>query len=96
MSLPVFRHLDYGSGATVRDLGAAGVAALLDGGDVGDWAPLLTELGDDPWGPVASRVEQVLDHLETRGTGHALRSRLERCRARASSASAQPRRGPTS
>ncbi len=75
-----FRHLDYGPSADVRDLGAAGVVALLDGGDVDDWRPLLAELRRDPWGPVAARVERVADHLETYGTGALMHVWLERCR----------------
>lgn len=75
-----FRHLDYGPDATIGDLGPAGIIALLDGGDVTDWKPLLRELRLDPWGPVAVRVELVLDHLETYGTGAAMRAWIERCR----------------
>ena len=82
-ALPAFRHLDYGPAATVADIGAAGVAALLDGGDVADWRPLLRAVADDPWGPVAVRVEQVVDHLETYGTGPALQAWLQHCRSTA-------------
>lgn len=79
--LPVLRHLDYGPRATVHDLGAAGLQGILDGADVDGWRPLLTALTRDPWGPVALRVEQVLDHLETYGTARLLRGWLRHCRA---------------
>lgn len=79
--LPVLRHLDYGPHATVHELGAAGLHGILDGADVDDWRPVLTALARDPWGPVAVRVEQVLDHLETYGTARLLRQWLRHCRA---------------
>lgn len=79
--LPVLRHLDYGPQATVHDLGAAGLQAILDGADVNGWRPVLTALARDPWGPVALRVEGVLDHLETYGTARLFRGWLRHCRA---------------
>ena len=79
--LPVLRHLDYGPRASVHDVGAAGLQGILDGGDVDGWRPVLTVLAHDPWGPVALRVEQVLDHLETYGTARLLRQWLRHCRA---------------
>lgn len=75
------RHLDHGPTATVDDLGAAGIQALMDGYDVGDWRPLLLALQQDPWGPVARRVERVLPHLETYGTASAIGGWLLLCRA---------------
>lgn len=79
--LPVLRQLDYGPGAAVHELGAAGLQAILDGGDVEGWRPVLRALARDPWGPVAVRVERVLDHLETYGTARLLRQWLRNARA---------------
>ncbi len=79
--LPVLRHLDYGRSASVHDVGAAGLQAILDGSDVDGWRPVLAAVALDPWGPVATRVEQVLDHLETYGTAALVRGWLRRCRA---------------
>lgn len=78
--LPVLRHLDYGPSASVHDVGAAGVQAILDGSDVGGWRPVLAAVAREPWGPVATRVEQVLDHLETYGTAALIGGWLHRCR----------------
>lgn len=79
--LPSLRHLDYGPRASARDLGAAGLQGILDGSDVDGWRPVLTALACDPWGPVALRIERVLDHLETYGTARLLRAWLRHCRA---------------
>lgn len=81
MSLPPLRHLDYGRHATVEDMGAAGVQALLDGGDVAAWRPLLIAVAREPWGSVATRLEHVLAHLESYGTATAVDTWLRRCRA---------------
>ena len=80
-ALDELRHLDYGPHATVADVGRAGLQALLDGGDVAAWRPVLAAIERDPWGPVASRVESLFDHLESYGTSRALASWLRRCRA---------------
>lgn len=79
--LPVLRHLDYREQAGVDDVGAAGVQAILDGGDLAAWRPMLAAVARDPWGPVAVRVEQVLDHLDTYGTAEVFRGWLRHCRA---------------
>lgn len=79
--LPVLRHLDYGARASVDDVGAAGLQAILDGSDVDGWRPVLLAVARAPWGPVALRVEQVLDHLETYGTAAVVRAWLRHCRA---------------
>lgn len=79
--LPAFRHLAYPPRATVAQIGAAGVQAILDGSDVAGWRPLLRAVQQDPWGCVAERVDRVLDHLESYGSAEAMRGWLRRCRA---------------
>lgn len=75
------RHLDYGPETTIESVGAAGLQAILDGGDVDDWRAILVAIRQDPWGPVAERVERILPHLESYGTAPALAAWLRRCRA---------------
>lgn len=79
--MTALRHLDYGPGHAVTDMGAAGVQAILDSQDVDGWQPLLRAVRDNPWGPVADRIEQVIDHLDSYGTAAAMRAWLSRCRA---------------
>lgn len=81
VSLPVLRHLDYGRTASIEDVGAAGVQAILDGHDVDAWRPILLALQRDPWGTVARRVERIAEHLESYGTREAITGWLRRCRA---------------
>lgn len=79
--LSALRHLDYGPTASIEDIGAAGVQAILDGHDVDAWRPILVALQRDPWGAVAERVERITDHLESYGTRQAITGWLRRCRA---------------
>lgn len=79
-SLPSLRHLDYGAQPRVEEVGAAGIQAILDRGDVAAWQPVLAAVRREPWGSVASRVERLVDHLESRGTACAIRAWLRRCR----------------
>ena len=80
-SLPRLRHLDYGPDASIEEVGAAGLQAILDGYDVEAWRPILLAVQRDPWGPVAHRLERILDHLESYGTRQAISQWLRRCRA---------------
>ena len=81
--LPALRHLKYAPDARIDDIGPAGLQAILDGGDVADWRPILAAIGRDPWGPLADRVERLLPHLETYGTAAALERWLHGCRGSA-------------
>lgn len=80
-TVPPFRHLDYGARPGLTEVGAAGIQAVLDRGDVGAWRPVLVAVQREPWGPVADRVERVVDHLESRGAACAWRAWLRRCRS---------------
>lgn len=80
-----FRHLDYGRGATIDEIGAAGLEALLEEGDLAGWRPVLEALRRDPWGPTARRVERLLPHLQTHGTATLFRRWIDRCRGGLSS-----------
>jgi len=63
-----FRHLDYGPGTPVHELGPAAVDALLERGDLGDWAPLLRTVARDPWGPTAQTVLRLCEAHPMYGT----------------------------
>lgn len=80
-TLPQLRHLDYGPDASIEEVGAAGLQAILDGYDVEAWQPILLAVQRDPWGPVAHRLERIVDHLESYGTREAMGRWLRRCRA---------------
>ncbi|HEX5585189.1 helix-turn-helix domain-containing protein [Gaiella sp.] len=55
------RALDYEAGAPPHELGLAGLDDLLERGDLDDWAPIAREVGRDPRGEVATRLEKLLE-----------------------------------
>jgi DNA-binding Xre family transcriptional regulator len=54
-----FRHLDYGQGPPLQELGPAALDSLLERGDFGDWRPLARAVLRDPRGALADRVLRV-------------------------------------
>lgn len=76
-----YRHLDVDETTPPRALGAAAIDDLLDRGDLGDWQPLLAEVRRDPWGPVANRVLQLVEHHPMYGTSRLWRSWIEEQRS---------------
>lgn len=77
-----FRHLDYPSGTPVSELGPAALDALLDRGDLEDWAPLARAVADDPWGALADTVLHLCNEHPMYGTSALWRSWIERRRGR--------------
>lgn len=53
---------------------------LLEHGGLGDWRPLLAVLRADPAGPVAARLEAVLDLVESPGVAEFFQIKLNRYR----------------
>ncbi|MFW6083769.1 MAG: helix-turn-helix domain-containing protein [Gemmatimonadota bacterium] len=75
-----FRHLDYAPGTPATELGPAALEALLDRGDLDDWAPLARAIADDPWGETAETVLRLCDAHPMYGTSALWRAWIERRR----------------
>jgi len=75
-----FRHLDYTPPTPVTQLGPAAIDALLDRGDLDDWAPLLRAVAADPWGPTAETVMRLCDAHPMYGTSNLWRAWIARRR----------------
>jgi DNA-binding XRE family transcriptional regulator len=75
-----FRHLDYGANTPIEDLGPAAIDALLERGDLDDWAPLLRAIALDPRGPTAETVLRLCDAHPMYGTSDLWRAWIERRR----------------
>ncbi len=70
------RHLTH------RHLTLAALDDLLENGTLGDWQPILARARREPHGPVASRVEELLNARDYEESGALWRSFLERSRSR--------------
>ncbi len=73
-------HLDYAPRTPVAELGPAAIDALLDRGDLDDWAPLLRAVASDPWGPTAGTVLRLCEAHPMYGTSTLWRTWIERLR----------------
>jgi DNA-binding Xre family transcriptional regulator len=72
-----FRHLDYNPQTPVESLGPAAIEALLDRGDLDDWAPLLRTVARAPRGPTAETVLRICDAHAMYGTADLWRAWIE-------------------
>jgi len=81
-----FRHLDVSPDAPVASWPTEGVLAAVERGLLGDWRRIMGAVRDDPWGPVARRLEDALTVSQPYGTAVLLRRALARCRAEAAAA----------
>ena len=75
-----FRHLDYGADTPVERLGPAAIDALLERGDLHDWAPLLRAIARAPRGPAAETVLRLCEAHPMYGTSDLWRTWIERQR----------------
>lgn len=75
-----FRNLDYPPGTPVGELGPAALEALLDRGDLADWAPLARSIADDPRGVTADTVLRLCEARPMYGTTALWRTWIERRR----------------
>jgi len=59
MSVP-FRNVDVDETALLDTWPAEAIEILIDRGSLSDWRRLAATLAEDPWGPLARTVEEVI------------------------------------
>ena len=80
-----FRNLDVGADAPVDAWPTEGVIAALERGSLGDWGRIATTVRNDPWGPLARRLEGALTATRPYGVAPLMERMLEDARRRAES-----------
>jgi DNA-binding transcriptional regulator YiaG len=78
-----FRNLDVGADAPVATWPTEGVIAALERGSLSDWRRIATSVRDDPWGPVARRLEDALATTRPYGVAALMERMLQDARQRA-------------
>lgn len=78
-----FRNVDVDPSDPVSTWPFEAVVTALDRGLVPDWQPLFDEIRRSPWGPVARRVERVLDGRDADEVSVLFRLALDRARVAA-------------
>ncbi len=82
MSL-VFRNIDVSPEDPVEVWPTEAVLTALERGGLGHWRRLAAAINEDPWGPVARRVEEALEVSQPYGVGVVMAEVLAAARRRA-------------
>lgn len=78
-----FRNIETLPGQPVKEWPGEAVLAALERGSLSDWRRIAAEIRDEPWGPVARKVEQALQVSRPYGVATLMETVLERARRRA-------------
>lgn len=75
-----FRNINASPGDPVGRWGVEGILAAIDRGSLPHWQRIAAAVREDPWGPVASDLEQALALAEDVGVVATLRRSLKSAR----------------
>lgn len=78
-----FRNLTITPDAPVSEWPTEAVQTALERGDLADWHRIAAVIQEDPWGPTARQVEEVLRYSRPYGIAEAMELVISRARARA-------------
>jgi len=81
-----FRNLELDPRAPVSDWPTEAVMTALERGDLGDWRRLAEAVHEDPWGPVARRLESALQAVRPYGVAPVMDELLADARSAAEGA----------
>lgn len=83
MSTLAFRNIDVSPADPVSGWPIEAIQTALERGGLSDWRRLATAVDDEPWGPVARRIEEVLAYSRPYGIAEAMERVIARARAKA-------------
>ena len=75
-----FRNIDTRPEQPVAEWPGEAVLSALERGSLDDWRRLVAEIGEQPWGEVARKVEQSLEVSAPYGVARVMRRAIERAR----------------
>lgn len=75
-----FRNLDLNPGVPVEQWPAEAVLTAIERGSLNDWRKLDRAIRQDPWGPVARRVESSLRVSRPYGVAELMERSIKRAR----------------
>ncbi len=78
-----FRNLTVDPDDPVATWPTEAVQTALERGDLEHWHRLAVEIDNEPWGPTARQVEEVLGHSRPYGVAELMETVISRARARA-------------
>ncbi len=83
MSALTFRNIDVSPTDPVSGWPTEAIQTALERGGLSDWQRLAAAVDDDPWGPVARQIEDVLAYNRPYGIAEAMERVITRARAKA-------------
>jgi DNA-binding transcriptional regulator YiaG len=86
MSPLAFRNVDVSPGDPVSRWPLEAIQTALERGGLGDWRRLAAAVRDEPWGPVARRLEEALSYSRPYGVTQAIERVVARARQAAEAA----------
>ncbi|HXV04598.1 MAG TPA: helix-turn-helix transcriptional regulator [Solirubrobacterales bacterium] len=86
MSRLAFRNVDVSPQDPVSEWPLEAVQTALERGGLGEWRRLAAAVREEPWGPVARRVEEALSYSRPYGVAMGMERILERARKAAEAA----------
>lgn len=75
-----FRNVDVSVRDPVSEWPLEAVQTALERGGLGEWRRLAAAVREEPWGPVARRIEEVLSYSRPYGMAEAMQRVLARAR----------------
>lgn len=82
MSTLAFRNIDVSPTDPVSGWPSEAIQTALERGGLSDWQRLAAAIDDEPWGPVARRIEEVLAYSRPYGITEAMERVIARARAK--------------
>lgn len=83
MSHLAFRNVDASPRDSVSSWPVEAIQTALERGGLSDWRRLAAEIRDQPWGPVARQIEEVLGYSRPYGIAEAMELVIARARTEA-------------
>lgn len=82
MSTLAFRNIDASPADPVSGWPIEAIQTALERGGLSDWRRLAAAVDNEPWGPVARRIEDVLHYSRPYGIAEAMERVVARARAK--------------
>ncbi|MEX2448811.1 MAG: helix-turn-helix transcriptional regulator [Solirubrobacterales bacterium] len=86
MTTLAFRNVDASPDDPVSEWPQEAIQTALERGGLSHWRRLAAAIQDDPWGPVARRVEEVLTYSQPYGVAETMERVIARARKSAEAA----------
>jgi DNA-binding transcriptional regulator YiaG len=82
MSTLTFRNIDVSLADPVSTWPTEAIQTALERGGLSDWRLLVVAVDNEPWGPIARKIEEVLGYSRPYGIAEAMERVIARARSK--------------